>query len=250
MSQRYFVDTPIHDLQARLQGAEAHHLAQVMRAECGNEVSLFDGSGFEFRACIRKIGRSEVELEIVDRRQVDRELARHIALAVSLPKGDRQRWLVEKATELGVARLVPLTTQHSIAQPVGNAISRLRRAVIEASKQCRRNRLMEIAEPVQIREYVNAAPVEALRYIAHPGSRGVESAEVQHAHFAAAAHGTSRQPIIFAVGPEGGFSEDEVSTAVEAGWQPLDLGPRILRVETAAVALAACVALSSGGLSH
>src|SRR4029078_8817654 len=133
-----------HGQQGCLQGAEAHHLAQVMRAKCGDEVCLFDGSGFEFRASIRKIGRVEVEFEIVESRQVDREMARHITLAVSLPKGDRQRWLVEKTTELGVARLVPLVTRYSVAQPVGNATTRLRRAVIEASKQCGRNRLMEI----------------------------------------------------------------------------------------------------------
>ncbi len=147
MSDRYFVESPITSDRAVLSGAEAHHLLHVMRADPGTQVTLFDGSGWEFQSEVRRAGRAEVELAILARQEVDREAACHLTLGVALPKGDRQKWLVEKATELGVARLVPLETERSVAQPSESTLQRLRRAVIEASKQCGRNRLMEVAAP-------------------------------------------------------------------------------------------------------
>ncbi len=110
MSERYFVESPITSDRAVLSGAEAHHLLHVMRATRGSAVTLFDGTGWEFEAVVESTKRSEVELSIVARREVNREAAIELTLGVALPKGDRQKWLVEKATELGVARLVPLVT--------------------------------------------------------------------------------------------------------------------------------------------
>ena len=118
-----------------------------MRATPGTQVTLFDGSGDEFAAAVDRVGRSEVELAILSRESINRELPFALTLGVALPKGDRQKWLVEKAVELGVARIVPLRTQRSVAQPVEQALVRLRRAVIEASKQCGRNRLLQIDPP-------------------------------------------------------------------------------------------------------
>ena len=236
MPDRYFVETPITGGEARLEGVEAHHLAGVMRARPGQPVTLFDGTGAEFDARVEKVSRSTVDLTVVARFDVDRELSRQITLAVALPKGDRQRWLVEKATELGVARLVPLITARSVAQPVAAALARLRRTVIEASKQCGRNRLMEIGEPAAFGNYVHQAATDAERWIAQPR----DAAGDEH-HVRLAMH--SRE-LIFAIGPEGGFTDDEVRAALDAGFSALDLGSRILRVETAAIAVAAWAALS------
>ena len=117
MSQRFFVENPIGDAPtARLVDAEAQHLAKVMRAKAGDEVTLFDGSGWEFTGRVSAVGRSTVDLEIVDRSQIDRELPHRLTLAVSLPKGDRQKVLVEKLVELGVTRLIPLDTQRGVAE--------------------------------------------------------------------------------------------------------------------------------------
>jgi 16S rRNA (uracil1498-N3)-methyltransferase len=113
MADRYFSDRPIVDSLAVLAGAEAHHLIHVMRARPGTEIVLFDGSGAQFSARVERLRRAEVELAVLTRDEIDRELPRAVTLAVALPKGDRQRWLVEKATELGVARLVPLRTVRS-----------------------------------------------------------------------------------------------------------------------------------------
>jgi 16S rRNA (uracil1498-N3)-methyltransferase len=249
MSDRYFIETPITGAQARLEGAEAHHLAHVMRAKPGKRVTLFDGSGAEFKARIESVGRSAIELAIEERFEVDRELPRRITLAVALPKGDRQRWLVEKATELGVARLVPLITSRGVAQPVDEAIARLRRTVVEASKQCGRNRLMEISRAVAFAEFVRSGSGSARRWIGHPSetvARGASSS-VRRSQAGPANENTnpgSEREIVVAIGAEGGFTDEEVRLAMDAGFTMLDLGARTLRVETAAIAVAAWVALA------
>ena len=223
--------------QARLDGPEAHHLIHVMRLSVGEEILLFDGSGVECRARIERLGRSDVELALLSREIVDRELPFSLTLAVALPKGDRQKWLVEKAVELGVTRLVPLMTKRSVARPVGKALERLRRAVIEASKQCGRNRLMEIAEPVQCSELFGQVVAPSIALLAHPGT-----ADDSATPATLAPRLTPGADVVVVVGPEGGLTDEEVDAALAAGWQPLDLGSRILRIETAALAIAAQLA--------
>ncbi len=229
MSQRYFSDQPIAGDRATFADSEAHHLLHVMRAAVGDRVVLFDGSGWEFDASVARMGRREVELEIVDRRQVDREAAVNLTLAVPLPKGDRSRWLVEKAVELGVAQIVPLITARSTGGKE-KGVEKLDRFVIEASKQCGRNRLLQIAEPCRFDELLHTAPAAAQRWLAHPTGPTVAPST-----FAQDAGGA----VLVALGPEGGFSDDEVASAAAAQWRVVSLGPRILRVETAALALAA-----------
>ncbi len=233
MSNRYFSDSPLSVGPALLAGPEAHHLIHVMRAVRGLRIVLFDGGGAEFPAVVERVGRDQVELDVLAREEVDRELPFAVTLGVAVPKGDRQRWLVEKAVELGVTRLVPLWTQRGVAQPVQQAIARLRRAVIEASKQCGRNRLMAVGEPHSWLDYLQRAPTTSGRWLAQPKGfhKGVPLF---------ATDGPSEQYWL-AVGPEGGLSSAEVSLAVAAGWHTVDLGPRILRVETAALLLASLV---------
>jgi 16S rRNA (uracil1498-N3)-methyltransferase len=228
MSERFFVESPIRGSEAQLMAGEAQHVAKVLRARPGDGIVVFDGSGAEFLAQLISLGRHEVNLQIVVRREVSRELLREITLAVALPKGDRQQWLVEKLTELGVARLVPLRTERNVAQPVEKALGRLRRWVIEASKQCGRNTLLEIAPPADFLDYVSTAPLDAQRVIAHPGANQSLELASMNANF----------PLVAVIGPEGGWTEDEVAQARTAGWQAVDLGPTILRIEKAAVKLA------------
>jgi 16S rRNA (uracil1498-N3)-methyltransferase len=235
MSERFFTSEPIAGDRATLSGTDAHHLSHVMRAKVGETVTLFDGSGCEYVAQIQSIGKRDVELTIIERREVDREAATKLTLAVALPKGERQRVLIEKAVELGVYALVPLETERGVAQPTSNVVERLRRAVIEASKQCGRNRLMEISEAQSWRTFVSTVSSDTVRLIAHPGGKPLGEMR--------STMGTSAHEIVAAVGPEGGFSDEEVAAAVAAGWTKVDLGPRILRVETAVAALAAWTSL-------
>lgn len=231
MADRYFVETPIAGSMAVLGGHEAHHLAHVMRAKAGAMVTLFDGTGAEFSARVERVGRSEIELSVLERRELDRESAVQITLGVALPKGDRSRWLVEKATELGVWRLVPLVTERGNQRETPSALDKLRRAAIEASKQCGRNRLMQIDAPLELAEFLAAEPPSNVRLFAHPD--GEEKAPET------LFEKSRQEPFSLAVGPEGGFTDRELELAARHGWTAIDLGPRILRIETAALALVA-----------
>lgn len=245
MSDRFFVQPCIpNDIdQVTLDGSEGHHLARVMRAKIGDSVSLFDGSGFEFDGVIKDIKRDRVDLSIESRTEVNRERAERIHLAVALPKGDRQKTVIEKSVELGVHRLIPLKTDRSQQAYSDKSADRWTRYVIEASKQCRRNRLMEIANPIEMGELVKArTEFESCGdfecWISHP--RDAEGADTVDSlsnttSIATPASGGTRD-ILIAIGPEGGFTSDEFRAAMEQGWRRLDLGPRILRIETAALA--------------
>lgn len=237
MSRRFFVESEILGDRAFLTGSEAHHLSHVLRMDVGQHVTLFDGKGAEFTARIGRVHRSRVDLEVLDRAEISRELSFELILGVALPKGDRQRWLIEKAVELGVARVVPLITERGVAQPVETATARLRRAVIEASKQCGRNQLMEISGPQSISDYVQTVTDSAIRLMAH------RSDDVDTSDDVARLAATSGQHQVYiAVGPEGGFSPQEANLAEENGWKLVSLGPRTLRVDTAALTLVALVA--------
>jgi 16S rRNA (uracil1498-N3)-methyltransferase len=257
MADRYFVPAPIDTDHVTLDGAEAHHLIHVMRAKPGLRVTLFDGSGVEFAAVVEQLGRDQVDLAVTAREEADRELPFLLTLGVALPKGERQKWLVEKATELGVGRIVPLRCERGVAQPVQQALERLRRTVVEASKQCGRNRLMEIAEPQNWDDFVESTQGVPYRLLAHPVEEQKDalatrrepqaaqptepSAPADAPSEVADASPTPLDEIVVAIGPEGGFAADEIALAGRGGWQRLDLGPRILRVETAVVFVAATV---------
>jgi len=208
-----------------------------MRCKPGDRVVLFDGTGTEFSAQVEEVGRTDVQLAILARHELDRELPAPLTLGAALPKGERQKWLVEKAVELGVGRLVPLRTGRSVAQPVEQALARLSRVVIEASKQCGRNRLMEITQPQDWVDFVEASREAPLRILAHPDGRARQARPCIPADLWREADPPSA--IHLAVGPEGGFTPEEVALATAAGWQTVSLGPRILRIETAAILLVA-----------
>ena len=238
MTDRYFTAPPIKGNAAVLDGPEAHHAIHVKRAKPGDQIVLFDGSGAEFTAKVEAVRRDRVELSVLERVEIDRELPFELTLGVTLPKGDRQRWLVEKSVELGVTRLVPLVTSRSVAQATSGALTRLQRTVIEASKQCGRNRLAEIAEPQTWSHFLSWGPQDAVRLVAHPAPSDASTDAASQYDASATAPGRS---VLLAIGPEGGFTDEELAAALSAGWTPIDLGPRILRIETAAIFLLALV---------
>jgi 16S rRNA (uracil1498-N3)-methyltransferase len=232
MSERFFSAKGITSDRLTLEGTEAHHLLHVMRAGVGDNVTLFDDSGAEFTAVVVALGRSSVDLRIGERCVVDRELSFPLTVGVALPKGDRQKWLVEKLSELGATMLVPLLTERGVAQPTAAAIERLERVAVEAAKQCGRNRLLRIAPAISWSTWTadSRSEVPARQLIAHPTGSALSQIDL-----------ASPLPTRIAIGPEGGFTDAEVAAAIDHGWKAVDLGPRILRVETAAIALACAV---------
>lgn len=227
MSERFFVAAPPDDGRAEVRGDEARHLSRVLRAKVGDAVRLFAGDGREWPGRIVRIGRDTVELATGAAVADPPRTGPALTLAVALPKGERQKWLVEKLTELGVERLVPLETTRGVAEATDAARARLERTVIEACKQCGRNRLLDIAPPRSLADVLAAAPADARILLADPRGEPLDATPKTTAM------------IIGLVGPEGGFTAAEIAAADRAGGRRIALGPHVLRVETAAVALAA-----------
>ncbi len=220
--------------RAELPEAEARHAGQVLRLKVGDAVELIDGRGGAARAAVAAVGKRSVEIEVIEPLAASRESPVELTLAVSLPKGDRQRWLVEKLVELGAARLIPLIAERGVAQPTDSALARLERYVVEASKQCGRARFLEITEPAAWPALAERPAQGARRWLAHPGERAI-----------APPAPLTGGAVLAAVGPEGGFTEAEVECGSRAGWELVNLGPSILRIETAALAVAAWVQLAA-----
>ena len=231
MSERFFLAAAPVGTRAVLTGDEARHLSRVLRGQPGDEIVVFAGTGVEWPARIVRVARDEVELELANPSTDPARPGPRLTLAVALPKGERQKWLVEKLTELGVDRLVPLVTTRGVAEATEAARGRLERGVIEACKQCGRNRLLEIAVPHTIAELL-AAVAAGLAIVADPHAPPLDAATVR----------AGGRDIVGLIGPEGGFTDAEIAAAEHAGAIRVGLGPHILRVETAAIALAARLA--------
>jgi len=237
MTDRYFVEGPLPDDAPRLEGPEAHHFQHVMRGSAGDEIVVFNGQGGEFLARVDQVRRAEILLTLLERRDIDRQPRLRVTLGAALPKGDRQRWLIEKAVELGAERFIPLQTRRSVGHGAEEAAQKLRRAAIEAAKQCGGNRLLAIEPRADWSAWLAAAPAHAARWIAHPGSDSRAASEfLKDCARAAEAW--------VAIGPEGGFTDEEVEAGKAQGWQVVSLGPRLLRVETATLALLATALLA------
>ncbi|HEY7310961.1 MAG TPA: 16S rRNA (uracil(1498)-N(3))-methyltransferase [Gemmataceae bacterium] len=231
MAERFYVNCELKPGPVHLQGAEAHHLAVVCRLRPGDAVCLFNGDGRQYPARIEEVGKRAARLEVLAVEEPSRELPFRLEIAAPLPRGDRAQFLLEKLTELGVAAFVPLHTARSVVHPRETKLDKLQRHVIEASKQCGRNVLLQVRPMVDWSELCKSADLPQQRLLAHPGGEKRCQEPFSRSEMVP-------DTVLAAVGPEGGFTDDEVALARAAGWRVLDLGPRILRVETAALALA------------
>jgi 16S rRNA (uracil1498-N3)-methyltransferase len=230
MADRYFLPHLPEGDRCELGGTEFHHLAHVLRARIGDHLTVFDGSGTEVEAEIAGLSKTAATLRLGVRRRDSPATDCEIVLATAVPKLDRFRWLVEKATELGVARLIPLQTARSVVSPGAVKLDKMRQAVIEACKQSGRNRLMEIEPVTSWREFLSGSVPTSRAFLADPaGDPLPDLADLRQ----------QGQRVLLIVGPEGGLTEVERHEAMEAGARPVTLGPRILRIETAALAMAA-----------
>jgi 16S rRNA (uracil1498-N3)-methyltransferase len=225
VADRFFTPDPLGPGEYVLTGSEAHHLTAVRRFAPGDRVTLFNGDGHDYPCDVISVGKRTVALAVLAPVAVDRELGAPLVVGSALPKGDRAEFLIEKLTELGVTRFVPLAPARAVVRPKLSVVEKFARAVIEASKQCGRNRLMAIDPPQQWSEFLARTDLPATRLVLHTGPD--------------LARTTASGGCAVAVGPEGGFTPDEIAQATGAGWTAASLGRRVLRVETAALAAAA-----------
>ncbi len=225
---RFFCDATLSPgTELALPPGAARHV-QVLRLQPGGGITLFNGQGGQWQATVLRMGRSDVVVRVTAHDAVEREAARAVTLAIGMPANERMDWLVEKATELGVTRIVPLHTQHGVLRLAGERAQKKQahwRAVAQAAcEQCGRNRLPAV-EPVQdLAAFLPQAVGERAVLSLAEGSVPAREA------FAGGA------PITVLIGPEGGLSAGEDAQARAAGFAPVTLGARVLRAETAALA--------------
>jgi 16S rRNA (uracil1498-N3)-methyltransferase len=220
-----------------LEGEAHRHLVKVLRLQAGHDVSIFDGSGTEIDARVLAVGPRSIELALGQRRAVTLAPVT-LTLLQAVPKGDRMDLIVQKATELGVARVVPVVAGRSVARPSAARSRRWQTIAQEAARQSGRADVPEVTEPLELSQAVEQVTA---------GARFVLWEEEHGQSLRRALDGVAGQ-ITLLVGPEGGFAVSEVVEARTHGFVPVGLGPRILRVETAAIVAVALVQAAVGGL--
>jgi 16S rRNA (uracil1498-N3)-methyltransferase len=232
---RFFCPTPLTTGTALTLPAGAARHVQVLRLQPGDAITLFNGQppGGEFEATVTHMGRSDVQVEVGTHRSTEREPARQVHLAVGMPANDRMDWLVEKATELGVASIQPLMSERSVLRLTGERadkkVAHWQSVAVAACEQCGGNRVPTVHSMQSLANWLKARPasdpVNRLLLSLAPGSTPLRIQPTLTA-----------DTLCFLSGPEGGLSPAEEAAALEAGFAPVSLGPRVLRSETAALA--------------
>ena len=243
---RYHCPIPLHiGTELDLPAGAARHV-QVLRHQPGDVITLFEGQtgngfkGGEFDAVITHMGRSDVGVRIESHRAVEREATRAVHLVVGMPANERMDWLVEKATELGVASIQPVMAARSVLKLKGDRadkkIERWQSIAVSACEQCGRNQVPVIHAPQSLADWLRSSDAPAA-----DATRLVLSLREGNQPLRTAAG--DAQAVWVLHGPEGGLTAQEEDWALERGWKPASLGRRVLRAETASVAALSLLAL-------
>ena len=219
-----------------LEGSEAHHCVHVLRLGVGSRIVVFDGVGSEAAAEIIEVDKKAVRLKKLQSAKTE-PLRCTITLAQAVPKGKHMELIVQKATELGVAKIVPLLSERTVVQFAPDEAQKKRekwrQVVIEAAKQCGQNRLPDVVEPITPKQFFSEFDRYELPLIAslQSDARSFKGA-LNDFHDQ---HGRRPESALILIGPEGDFTPAEASSARSAGCIPISLGPIVLRAETAAL---------------
>ena len=240
MTRRRWIADTFTENTASLTGAQALHLARVLRAAPGQIYDVV-ANGFLHRAEVVRVSEAEVVFALHEELEADAALPVHLLMAVF--KFDHLEWGIEKTTELGAARITPVLarrTEKHLAQAALKRAERWRRIVLEASKQSRRTDVPLIDDPQTLGSALALVSASRKFLLAETEQENTLAAALKHD----VGEGASENRLALAIGPEGGWTAEEMQLFREDGWQPVTLGPRILRAETAAIAgLAICSAL-------
>ncbi len=235
-----FFYCPPHDISKEILtfiGEEAYHIVKVLKHKRGDKIIAVDGQGMEYNVRIISSSPTLVQGKIVKKRRKPREPLTKITLAQAIPKGSRMEFCIEKVTEIGVARIIPITTRRSIVIPAdeSNKVERWRRIAKAAMKQSGRAILPIVEEVQNFKDAVELIPHYDLTLIAweKEGKRGIKEiinetprSKILDPHF---------HTVLLFVGPEGGFTQGEVDLVLDKGALPISLGMRRLRSETAGI---------------
>jgi 16S rRNA (uracil1498-N3)-methyltransferase len=237
---RLFVDQALGpDMTVSLTSSRAHYLKNVLRCREGDQVTVFNGEGGEYEGVISSAARNEVRIDIDRFVAIDRQSGLTIKLGLGVTKRDAMDLAVQKSTELGAAEITPIVTQYT-SVPQKSLAGRHKHwleVTRSACEQCERNKPPRVAATCSLAEWV--AGIEADRkYVAHPGGQEGLGGEL-----------STPTSVALLTGPEGGFSDGELDLCIASGFQPLGLGPRILRADTAPLVLLTLVQAKWGDLT-
>ncbi len=262
---RFFVSPPSFDHQpVTLTGDQAHQVRRVLRMRLGDRATLLDGRGGAYEGILIAVGDADVKFQVVRQWEAEREPRTHVTLYQAVLKGERFGWALQKGTEVGVSAFVPMICERNVVDDltaVKSKRERWERIIQEAAEQCERGRLPELRAAQLFGQAVASAPPPprfrgeagtpqdwgdrgAVRLIPWEGEHTTTLRDaLAGCNFAEGAR------IQVYVGPEGGFTEAEIAQARRYGVQPVTLGPRILRAETAGVIAAALILYEAGDMS-
>jgi 16S rRNA (uracil1498-N3)-methyltransferase len=246
MTRRRFIADTWTDITATLTGDQAAHLARVLRATPGQIYDIV-ANGFLHRAEITHVSEDRIDFTLHEELEADAALPLHLLLAVF--KFDHMEWAIEKATELGVAKITPVLarrTEKHLAQSALKRSERWRRIALEASKQSRRTDIPEIADPIALKLALDQEQCltrillsETEQSLTLASALKTSETNTEYTSPTSITH-------VLAIGPEGGWTQEEMALFTEHHWQHVTLGPRILRAETAAIAAIAIVSAHLG----
>jgi len=230
-----------------IEGALAHRLANVLRVRAGEEIVLFAGDGHDVRVRVDDINQRRAEATVVDRTESPPEPRLRLNLYQSITKGERFEWLLEKGTEIGVSRFVPLVTARGVvkAEAGGNRAERWRRIVVEAAEQSGRGAVPAVDAPQRFADALTCAPGVLL--LPYEGA-GEQAPDIQSALNADIDALFALSEVSVFIGPEGGYEDAEVAHARKAGAAVVTMGRRVLRSETAGLVAATLVMQAAGEL--
>ncbi len=215
------------DTRVELEPGAAQHVCRVLRMQVGDALILFNGSGGQYRATIDRIDKKSVRVETADFDPVERESDLQVELGIAISRGEKMDWVIQKATELGVTCIAPLFSERTEVRLRGEReekkLRHWQQVATSACEQCGRNRVPQILQPQAIDHWVQSVEADA-RLVLHHRAGNVGTGVM---------HPSS---VALLVGPEGGLSAREIGVAETAGFESLQLGPRILRTETAPLA--------------
>ena len=237
---RFHCPAPLHTgLALSLPAGAARHV-QVLRMQPGDVITLFNGEGGEFEATVTHMGRSDVDVQVGTHHAVEREAPCAVHFLAGITANERMDWLVEKATELGAVSITPITAERSVLKLKGERadkkLAHWQGVAVAAAEQCGRNRVTRIDNACSVAQWLAQHPASA-----DTGLRLVLSLSEGTRPLAQAVQGASNVTLLS--GPEGGLTAAEEALAIEAGFVPVTLGPRVLRAETAPLAVLAALAL-------
>jgi len=238
---RVYVDAVLSPgIRLELPPAAGVHLAKVLRVRSGDELVVFAGDGLEYPASVESVRGNRVAVAIGEARALDRESPLAVTLVQCMARADRMDVIVQKATELGVARVIPVQSRRGVvrldAAQAESKAAHWRAIVVSACEQCGRNRLPTVEAPRRLLDYLGTLQAGGARFLLEPGGESRPAAPIDG-------------EVTVAIGPEGGFDEEEIEAFRLAGFQTMRLGPRVLRTETAAIAAIAHLQSRFGDLA-